>query len=132
MRRFTEVSREDQPLWPARSELEMSKLKEPWKQCGSIIMPLFKVNAILQGRLRLKYRLTHLGSWRNEWWNSNQTNEKWRDQSRVVDPKARVMEGIVTEQFVPVECLLGTITVLIVTYESTHSSYMQHLCKGKL
>ena len=40
-----------------------------------------------------KYKPLTWGHGGNEWWNSNQTNEKWRNQSRGGRSKARVMEG---------------------------------------
>lgn len=121
--------RRDQPLWPARSELEMSKLKEPWKQCGSIIMPLFKVNVILQGR-RLRLRSIDSLTWGhggNEWWNSNQTNENGGISQEVVDQRQEwwrnsnrtvCTSGVLTRHHHCVNCYLWIF-----------SSYMQHLCK---
>ena len=82
-------------------------------------MPPFKVNSILQGT---RLRLRSINHWPGvtEGMSGGTVIKQMKKAESVKRclVKGKSDGGIVTEQFLPVECSLGTIAVLIVTYDS--------------
>lgn len=84
MRRFTEIHEKGLNVVACKIRVGNVKTERALETMWFNYYALFIVNSILREETKTQRNMNSLtwGHGGNEWWDSNQTNEEWRDQSR--------------------------------------------------